>query len=91
MFLAFLLPFMGVYLLIASADYFLQRFLFMRDMKMTKDEVKREYKQQEGSPEIKGQRKSLPPRDDQRRRCWKNKECNGADYESYPLCRGPLL
>jgi type III secretion protein U len=59
MFLGFLLPFMAVYVVIASADYFLQRFLFMRDMKMTKDEVKREYKQQEGSPEIKGQRKSL--------------------------------
>ena len=58
-FLGFLLPFMGVYILVAGADYFLQRFLFMRDMKMTKDEVKREYKQQEGSPEIKGQRKSL--------------------------------
>jgi type III secretion protein U len=59
MFLLFLLPFMGVYIVVAAADYFLQRFLFMRDMKMTKDEVKREYKQQEGSPEIKGQRKSL--------------------------------
>lgn len=59
MFFWFLLPFMGVYVLVAAADYFLQRFLFMRDMKMTKDEVKREYKQQEGSPEIKGQRKSL--------------------------------
>lgn len=59
MFLWFLLPFMGVYIAVAAADYFLQRFLFIRDMKMTKDEVKREYKQQEGSPEIKGQRKSL--------------------------------
>ena len=59
MFLWFLLPFLGVYVLVASADYFLQRFLFIREMKMTKDEVKREYKQQEGSPEIKGQRKSL--------------------------------
>jgi type III secretion protein U len=59
MFLWFILPFMGVYLVVAAADYFLQRFLFIREMKMTKDEVKREYKQQEGSPEIKGQRKSL--------------------------------
>ena len=59
MFLLFLLPFMGVYIVVAAADYFLQRFLFIRQMKMTKDEVKREYKQQEGSPEIKGQRKSL--------------------------------
>jgi type III secretion protein U len=58
-FLWFLLPIMGVYIAIAAADYFLQRFLFMRDMKMTKDEVKREYKEQEGNPEIKGQRKSL--------------------------------
>ncbi len=58
-FLWFLLPFMGAYVAIAAADYFLQRFLFMREMKMTKDEVKREYKEQEGNPEIKGQRKSL--------------------------------
>jgi type III secretion protein U len=59
MFLWFILPFMGVYVVVAAADYFLQKFLFTREMKMTKDEVKREYKQQEGSPEIKGQRKSL--------------------------------
>ncbi len=59
MFFWFLLPFMGVYVAIAAADFFLQRFLFMRDMKMTKDEVKREYKEQEGNPEIKGQRKNL--------------------------------
>ncbi|HFI1227923.1 TPA: EscU/YscU/HrcU family type III secretion system export apparatus switch protein, partial [Escherichia coli] len=32
-------------------------FLFMKDMKMDKQEVKREYKEQEGSPEIKSKRR----------------------------------
>ncbi len=58
-FLWFLLPFIGTCIAIAAADFFLQRFLFRREMRMTKDEVKREYKQQEGSPEIKGKRKSI--------------------------------
>ena len=58
-FIWFLLPIMGVYIAIAAADYFLQRFLFMRDMKMTKDEVKREYTEQEGNPEVKSQRKGI--------------------------------
>ncbi|EEU9595468.1 flagellar biosynthesis protein FlhB, partial [Escherichia coli] len=32
-------------------------FLFMKDMKMDKQEVKREYKKQEGNPEIKSKRR----------------------------------
>nr|CAC9122030.1 Surface presentation of antigens protein spaS [Escherichia coli] len=32
-------------------------FLFMKDMKMDKQEVKREYKEQEGNPEIKSKRR----------------------------------
>ena len=43
-----------VYILIAAADYIYQRFKFSQDMKMTKQEVKDEYKQQEGDPQIKG-------------------------------------
>ncbi len=43
------------YLIIAFADYAFQRWKFREDMKMTKQEVKDEYKQSEGDPQIKGQ------------------------------------
>lgn len=43
-----------VYIVIAAADYIYQKFKFKNDMKMTKQEVKDEYKQQEGDPQVKG-------------------------------------
>ncbi len=43
-----------IYLLIAVADWFYQKWKFKEDMKMTKQEVKDEYKQAEGDPKIKG-------------------------------------
>ncbi len=43
-----------VYMVIALADFAYQKFKFSRDMRMTKQEVKEEYKQQEGDPQIKG-------------------------------------
>lgn len=48
-----------VFILIAVADIALQRKEFAKNLKMTKDEVKREYKEDEGDPLIKGQRKQL--------------------------------
>ncbi len=44
---------------IALADYIFQRFQYNKDMKMTKQEVKEEYKQDEGDPEIKGRRRQI--------------------------------
>jgi flagellar biosynthetic protein FlhB len=44
-----------IYAIIAAADYIYQKVKFNRDMKMTKQEVKDEYKQSEGDPQIKGQ------------------------------------
>ena len=44
----------ALYMLIAFADFAYQRIKFKNDMKMTKQEVKEEYKQQEGDPQIKG-------------------------------------
>ncbi|EFB8904568.1 flagellar biosynthesis protein FlhB, partial [Escherichia coli] len=38
-------------------DFIAEYFLFMKDMKMDKQEVKREYKEQEGNPEIKSKRR----------------------------------
>ena len=43
-----------VYMVLAFADYAYQKFKFNKDMMMTKQEVKDEYKQQEGDPKIKG-------------------------------------
>jgi type III secretion protein U len=47
------------YIVVACIDYMLQKRDFMNKMKMTKDEVKREYKEMEGDPQIKGKRKQL--------------------------------
>ena len=43
-----------VFLVIAFADWYYQKRKFKKDMKMTKQEVKEEYKNAEGNPEIKG-------------------------------------
>lgn len=41
------------YAIIAAADFIFQKYKFKKDMMMTKQETKEEYKQTEGSPEIK--------------------------------------
>lgn len=43
-----------VMIVLAAIDYFIQRIFFKKDMKMTKQEVKDEYKQMEGDPKVKG-------------------------------------
>ncbi|MCP5306237.1 MAG: type III secretion system export apparatus subunit SctU [Chromatiaceae bacterium] len=48
-----------VFIIIAAADFVFQKFLFIKKMKMTKEEVKREYKEMEGDPFIKGKRRQL--------------------------------
>lgn len=45
---------MGAFLAIAFVDFLYQRWQYHTDMKMTKQEVKDEYKNTEGNPEIKG-------------------------------------
>ena len=50
----------GIYfLLIAVADLLYQKYNFGKEMKMEKFEVKQEYKDTEGNPEIKGKRRQL--------------------------------
>lgn len=44
----------SLYMLIAGADYIYQKVKFARDMRMTKQEIKDEYKQAEGDPQIRG-------------------------------------
>ena len=48
-----------LFLLIAIADFFWQRHSFNKSMKMTKYEVKQEYKESEGDPQLKSERKHL--------------------------------
>ncbi len=48
-----------VFIIIAAADYFLQKKMMMKNLKMSKDEIKREYKQDEGDPMFKHKRKEL--------------------------------
>ncbi len=45
------------YTLIAAADFIYQKFKFKKDMKMTKQEVKDEYKNQEGDPAVKSKQR----------------------------------
>ncbi len=47
------------YIAIAGFDYFFQKYQHIKQLKMSKDEVKREYKESEGDPQIKGKRKQL--------------------------------
>lgn len=56
-----------VYLVLGLADYVYQRYKFNEDMKMTKQEVKDEYKDSEGDPQIKGQQKQRMREASQRR------------------------
>ena len=43
-----------VFILVAAADYIFQRWKHHEDLKMTKQEIKEEFKNQEGDPKIKG-------------------------------------
>ncbi|MFX5793501.1 EscU/YscU/HrcU family type III secretion system export apparatus switch protein, partial [Acinetobacter baumannii] len=48
---------LGSMIIVLIFDFIAEHFLFMKDMKMDKQEVKREYKEQEGNPEIKSKRR----------------------------------
>jgi len=48
----------AVYLLIGLADFIYQKIKFKKDMRMSKQEVKDEYKQQEGDPKVKSKIRS---------------------------------
>jgi type III secretion protein U len=50
---------MIAFIVFGAADFFLQKYQYIKDLKMTKDEVKREYKETEGDPIIKSKRRAL--------------------------------
>ena len=57
----------AIYMIIAGADFMYQKYKFKNDMKMTKQEVKEEYKNAEGDSEIKGKIKARMREASQRR------------------------
>jgi flagellar biosynthesis protein FlhB len=48
-----------VFLVLAGADYMIQKKLYMKGMMMSKEDIKQEYKEQEGDPHIKHMRKHV--------------------------------
>lgn len=57
----------AVFLVIAAADFVFQKWKFKQDMMMTKQEVKDEYKNSEGDPQVKGQIRARMRQASQRR------------------------
>ena len=49
----------AVFVVLGGADYMIQKKLYMKNMMMSKEEVKQEYKNQEGDPHVKHMRKHL--------------------------------
>lgn len=47
----------ALYIPIAIVDFIIQRAFYLKELKMTKEEVKQEYKEMEGNPEIKAHRR----------------------------------
>ena len=47
----------AVFVAVAAVDFLFQKYKWEKDMKMTKQEVKEEYKQMEGDPQIKSKRR----------------------------------
>lgn len=50
---------LAVFAAIAALDFFYQRISWMKRLRMTKQELKQEFKEQEGSPELKSKRKQI--------------------------------
>lgn len=49
----------GVFAFVAMADWFYSRHRFMKKMRMSKQDIKREHKDGEGDPQLKSQRRAL--------------------------------
>lgn len=56
---SFVIKIAGAFLIVAAADYFYQRRRYLKDNMMSKYDVKQEYKQSEGDPHQKAERKRV--------------------------------
>ncbi len=50
---------LGILLVLAAVDFFMQKYFHAKQLRMSKDDIKQEYKSQEGDPHVKSQRRSL--------------------------------
>ncbi|AKJ27818.1 type III secretion system export apparatus subunit SctU [Caldimonas brevitalea] len=50
---------LGLFIVLGPFDYGIQKWQFIKGQRMSKDDIKREFKEQEGDPHVKGQRKQL--------------------------------
>lgn len=50
---------LALYAVVAAADFAVQRWLFARDQRMSKDEVRREHRDDEGDPHVRHARKQM--------------------------------
>ena len=57
----------AIYLIVGIADYIWSKYKFHNDMKMTKQEVKDEYKNSEGDPQVKAQQRRVMQKASMRR------------------------
>ncbi len=57
LFMTILFKIAFIMVIIALSDYIYQRYMFNKDLKMTKQEIKDEFKQDEGDPQVKAKRK----------------------------------
>jgi len=73
-------------LIIGCIDFLFQKFQHNKDLKMTKQEIKEEYKQQEGDPIVKGKRKQK--RNGNEKNDAINTRCYGCNYKPNPHCSG---
>ena len=48
-----------VFVILGGADFLIQKKMFMKKMMMSKEDIKQEYKEQEGDPHVKHQRQHL--------------------------------
>ncbi|RZU42240.1 EscU/YscU/HrcU family type III secretion system export apparatus switch protein [Edaphobacter modestus] len=49
----------GVFIVFGAADFAIQKKLYANELMMSKEEIKQEFKEQEGDPHLKGERKHL--------------------------------
>lgn len=66
-FLRMMIGILAVFFVVAALDVFYQRYEHLKKMRMTKQEVKDEYKQAEGDPHVKGRLKQLRMQKSQQR------------------------
>ncbi len=59
LFLKMMIAVLSVLFFLAVVDYMFQRFEFMKNMRMSKQEVREEYRQTEGDPQVKGRLRQL--------------------------------